>query len=53
MSILLQLLLDPFEEQFHVASFAVAFCQGQGFISKMVGQEAGDGAGGGIKKRIL
>ncbi len=40
------MLLDPFEEQFHVPTFAVEFCYGQGFITKMVGQETVDVAGG-------
>ncbi len=39
------MLLDPFEEQFHVPTFAVEFCYGQGFITEMVGQEAVDVAG--------
>ena len=40
------MLLDPFEEQFHVPTFAVEFCYGQGFITEMVGQEAVDVACG-------
>ncbi len=42
----MQMLLDPFEEQFHVPTFAVEFCYGQGFITKMVGQETIDVACG-------
>ncbi len=40
------MLLDPFEEQFHVPTFAVEFCYGQGFIAEMVCQETVDVAGG-------
>lgn len=38
----MQMLLDPFEEQFHVPTFAVEFCYGQGFITEMVCQETVD-----------
>ena len=40
------MLFDPFEEQFHVPTFAVEFCYGQGFITEMVCQETVDVAGG-------
>ena len=36
----MQMLLDPFEEQFHVPAFAVELCYGQSLITHMVGQEA-------------
>lgn len=42
----MQMLLDPFEEQFHVPAFAVEFCSGQSFIYEIVGQEAVNIAGG-------
>ena len=42
----MQMLLDPFEEQFHVPTFAVEFCYGQSFVSEMVGQETVDVTGG-------
>ena len=40
------MLFDPFEEQLHVPTFAVELCYGQRVITKMIGQEAIDIAGG-------
>ena len=42
----MQMLLNPFEEQFHVPAFAVEFCYGQSIVSEMIGQETIDVAGG-------
>ena len=42
----MKMLLYPFEEQFDVPALSVEFCDCQGFVSKMVGEEAVDLAGG-------